>query len=111
MPFSWTVLAELSSHISRKNAIIAVMKSAYASFHAPPWCPAFFGAERLTTIARSLSLLISAAPPASALLRFHAPHVLFELRERRALGREQHLAVEFDCDRGRIAVHARYNPD
>ncbi len=36
MPFNCTVEAELSSHISRKNAIIAVMKSAYASFHAPP---------------------------------------------------------------------------
>jgi hypothetical protein len=22
-----------------KNAIIAVTKSAYATFHAPPWCP------------------------------------------------------------------------
>jgi len=29
----------LSNHISRKNAIIAVTKSAYATFHAPPWWP------------------------------------------------------------------------
>jgi len=26
-------------HITRKNAIIAVTKSAYATFHAPPWWP------------------------------------------------------------------------
>ena len=47
MPFNCTVEAELSSHISRKNAIIAVMKSAYASFHAPPWWPFLAGADAL----------------------------------------------------------------
>src|SRR5439155_19467878 len=44
MPFLSPSVVEPSSHISRKNAIIAVTKSAYAIFHAPPWAPwpAFF---------------------------------------------------------------------
>ena len=35
-PFCSSVVAS-SSHISRKNAIIAVAKSANATFHEPPW--------------------------------------------------------------------------
>jgi hypothetical protein len=35
------------SHSTRKNAIIAVAKSAKAIFQAPPWCPA---AKRLTRL-------------------------------------------------------------
>ena len=50
------------------------MKSAYASFQAPPWWPFFAGATRLTTIARSLLLLIGR----SASLRLHAAHMFFE---------------------------------
>jgi hypothetical protein len=36
MPFRSPLVVEPSSHISRKNAIIAVTKSAYAIFQAPP---------------------------------------------------------------------------
>ena len=32
-----SLLTELTSHITRKKAIIAVTKSAYATFQAPPW--------------------------------------------------------------------------
>src|SRR5512139_3555028 len=39
MPFLSPSVVEPSSHISRKKAIIAVTKSAYAIFHAPPWWP------------------------------------------------------------------------
>ena len=39
MPFLSPSVVEPSSHISRKNAIMAVTKSAYAIFHAPPWWP------------------------------------------------------------------------
>ena len=38
----------LISHITRKNAIIAVMKSAKAIFQAPPWCPSSISPERRT---------------------------------------------------------------
>ncbi|GAA5241410.1 hypothetical protein BMMON2_42320 [Burkholderia mallei] len=51
IPFNCTGVTADSSHINRKNAIIAVMKSAYASFHAPPWCPFFCWFTRLTMIA------------------------------------------------------------
>ena len=36
MPDRSPFAVEPSSHINRKNAIIAVTKSAYAIFHAPP---------------------------------------------------------------------------
>jgi hypothetical protein len=36
MPSRSNFEVEPSSHISRKKAIIAVTKSAYAIFHAPP---------------------------------------------------------------------------
>jgi len=36
MPFRSPCVVEPSSHISRKNAIIAVTKSAYAIFQAAP---------------------------------------------------------------------------
>jgi hypothetical protein len=31
-----SLVTAVTSHITRKNAIIAVTKSAYATFHAPP---------------------------------------------------------------------------
>src|SRR5450755_1745945 len=37
MPLRSPSAVEPSSHINRKNAIIAVTKSAYAIFQAPPW--------------------------------------------------------------------------
>ena len=37
MPLRSPFVVDPSSHISRKNAIIAVTKSAYAIFQAPPW--------------------------------------------------------------------------
>src|SRR5579862_4015092 len=39
MPRFCSGLVVLISHISRKKAIIAVTKSAYATFQAPPWWP------------------------------------------------------------------------
>ena len=37
MPCSSPLAVEPSSHISKKKAIMAVTKSAYAIFQAPPW--------------------------------------------------------------------------
>src|SRR3954466_2202282 len=55
MPFKSALVVEPSSHISRKNAIIAVTKSAYAIFHAPPWWPPAFFLIFLTMMGRKPS--------------------------------------------------------
>ena len=46
---------EPMSHINRKNAIIAVTKSAYAIFQAPPWWPPATFLTRLMMIGARLS--------------------------------------------------------
>src|SRR5579875_471903 len=113
MPRRCTGEVDESSHISRKNAIIAVMKSAYASFHAPPWWPLRLATMRLMKMGRSFSLLIAGLRSGSrergASLRLHPAHVFFEFGERRALRGEQHLAAELHRDRRRVAVQAREN--
>jgi len=39
MLLRWSSLEAPSSHMSRKNAIMAVIMSARAIFQAPPWAP------------------------------------------------------------------------
>src|SRR3954471_3611570 len=64
-------------HMTRKNAIIAVTKSAYATFQEPPWCPPpwlFF-----------FFLMMMTRPEPFGTLRRLLPRQRFELRERRSL--------------------------
>src|SRR5690606_14026273 len=44
------LLVEATSHSTRKNAIIAVTKSAYATFHDPPWWARWAGFLALRTM-------------------------------------------------------------
>jgi hypothetical protein len=46
-----------SSHNTRKNAIIAVAKSAKAIFQAPPWCPPAMRLTRFTMIGWLFSMI------------------------------------------------------
>src|SRR5579864_4446501 len=96
MPCRSPLVVEPSSHISRKNAIIAVTKSAYAIFHAAAWAPWPFFLIRRMTIGRSLSFM-----RASVLVLLL--DVRLELGEARAVRRVQHLATEFDGDGRRVA--------
>ena len=50
MPRRCLSVVAFSSHISRKNAIMAVTKSAYATFQAPPWWPASPVSSRRTMV-------------------------------------------------------------
>src|SRR6478672_6166986 len=107
MPFRSALVVEPSSHISRKNAIIAVTKSAYAIFQAPPWwpCPPFL--MRLTMIGLWESSLIDMDELlALALLDF-----AFQLGERRALRRIKYFASELHRDLRGVAVQAREQSD
>src|SRR5689334_8179349 len=92
---------ELTSHITRKKAIIAVTKSAYATFHAPPWCPAALIFFLTMMIGRSFSAMIAA--PELLLL---AAQFLLEVLEVRTHVREQQLARELHGHRRRITAHA-----
>ena len=61
IPCNSALVVEPSSHISRKNAIIAVTKSAQAIFQAPPWCACAPFLTRLTMIGLWESSLMNAA--------------------------------------------------
>src|SRR3954470_11431411 len=98
MPFLSPSVVEPSSHISRKNAIMAVTKSAYAIFQAPPWAtwPPFL--TRLMMMGWSFF-----ESPAMVLLL--ALHMALELGEARAVAGVQQLAAEFDRHLRRVALH------
>src|SRR5690606_9462023 len=86
MPLRCSSVVEPSSHSSRKNAIIAVTKSAYATFHAPPWCgePSWTTTFLTITGAASLrpcgSVATSATPQAVEQFRQPRPHGFAEAR-------------------------------
>jgi len=66
-----------SNHISRKNAIIAVMKSAYATFQAPPWWTPSSPSSRLITIsalssARRFLRIAGYHPKSQAIMRLRS---------------------------------------
>src|SRR4030095_16013180 len=105
MPCRSPRVTEPSSHIRRKNAIIAVTKSAYAIFHAPPWWPAVLFLTRLMTIGRWV--LSAMAMRTGCGRRLLLLYVLLELEERRGLGRIQDFPAELHRQRRRIAVQAR----
>src|SRR5688572_11776661 len=106
MPCRSPFVTEPSSHISRKNAIIAVTKSAYAIFHAPPWWPAALFLMRLMTIGRWVESAMAGfrCGGACGLLLLH---VLLELEEGWALGRVEDLPAELHRQRRRVAVQTR----
>jgi hypothetical protein len=93
------LVVEPSSHMSRKKAIIAVTKSAYAIFQAPPWWPPW------PPFLMRLMMMGCSLPDALrhwCVLQagFLLLDVAFELGEGRALGRVQHLAAELDREAG-----------
>src|SRR5690606_25859497 len=98
MAFCCEGVGVASSHISRKNAIIAVTKSAKATFQAPPcaaWAATFFFLIMMGCMAWFM---------ASAQSDLFLLHAFVDFREGGAHLVKQHLAAEFDGDLWRRAA-------
>src|SRR6185503_13442621 len=102
-----SVVASIS-HIRRKNAIIAVAKSANATFQEPPWCawPPFF--TFLMMIGRGAApsaCLAAARPMTSGLLA----QLRFQILEARPQRTRRRLASELDRDLRRLAAQEAHD--
>src|SRR5579863_1639981 len=110
---SFTGLLLLSSHKTMNNAIIAVTKSAYATFHAPPWappCPPFFLMTMIGAFAAgtgkfpSLSALCCRGRRAALIL-----DKCFCFLERRPNVARNRAPPYFHCHGRRSSLHKRHN--
>src|SRR5262245_4735045 len=106
-PFCSSVVAS-SSHISRKNAIIAVAKSANATFQEPPWCawPPFLIFLMMIGRGSSPGACLAAARPMTSRLLAQLRFQVLEARPQRP-GRR--LAPELDGDLRRLAAQEAHD--
>src|SRR5690242_11436704 len=95
----------LSSHMTMKKAIIAVTKSAYATFQLPPWCaacPFFFLTMRMTLFSFPSDAGMMVVPSGRA-----AARQPFQLGEARPIGRLDVAARELNGGHRRVAARER----